>query len=719
MNAVTPTRRGFLTGGALIFGMTLPIGGRAARAAAGPAAAEAIQPNAFVKIAPDNSVTVIIKHIEFGQGPATGLATLVADEMDADWGQMRVEMAPANDPLYKNLMFGTMGTGGSTAMANSWTQMRTAGASARAMLIEAAARRWGVKADAVSVAKGVVSAGDRRATFGELVADAAKLTPPEKPVLKTPEQWTLIGTDVPKVDTAIKTDGSARFTMDLKPGGTVQTAILHPPAFGATLKSMDDAAALAVPGVRAVKAIPRGIVVYADSFHAAQLGRAALTAEWDMAKAETRSSEAMAQSYIAAAAKPGRVVAKETRGDLNQTGVRTVEAAYVFPFLAHAPMEPLDIIIHAQDGKADVWMGSQFQVGEMKAIGGVLGLSPDKVTLHQQYAGGSFGRRAEPDNGFVVEAAMAAKAFGQPVPVKHVWTRENDIRGGRYRPLTVHKLTGMVDAAGNVVGWDQVIAAQSFMLPPPTEGQTQERDDASMYEGSGPENYAIPNTRLSCHVMQNGVPTLWWRSVGHTHTAYAGETFIDELLSIGSKDAVEGRLALLKDVRAKGVLTRVAERSGWGRALGEGRALGVAVHKSFGTYVAQVAEVSKGKDGLPRVHKVWCAVDCGVPVNPNVIRAQMEGGIGFGIGHALYAEVTIAEGGMVDQGNFNDYRSLRIHEMPEVEVDIIKSGADPTGVGEPGVPPSAPAVANAWRKLTGRAVRRLPFTHTDNTGNVA
>lgn len=712
MNAVTPTRRGFLTGGALVFGLVLPMGGRAA----GPAAAQAMQPNAFVKIAPDNLVTVVIKHIEFGQGPATGLATLVADEMDADWAQMRIEMAPANDPLYKNLFFGTMGTGGSTAMANSWVQMRTAGASARAMLVEAAARRWGVKAEAVSVAKGVVSAGGKSATFGELVADAARLTPPDKPVLKTPEQWTLIGTDVPKIDTAIKTDGSARFTMDLKPGGTVQTAILHPPAFGATLKSVDDAAALAVPGVRAVKAIPRGVVVYADSFHAAQKGRAALTAEWDFAKAETRSSEAMLRDYVAAAARTGNVVDKETRGNVNMRvrGGRSVEATYIFPFLAHAPMEPLDAIVHARDGRADVWMGSQFQVGEMGAIGGVLGLSPDKVTLHQQYAGGSFGRRAEPDMGFAVEAAMAAKAYGEPVPVKHVWTRENDIRGGRYRPLTVHKLTGTVDAGGNVVGWDQTVVAQSFMLGTPMADMMGMKVDETMFEGSGPENYAIPNTRLSCHVMQNGVPTLWWRSVGHTHTAYAGETFIDELLSIGGKDAVEGRLALLKDARAKGVLTRVAERAKWGRALGEGRALGVAVHKSFGSYVAQVAEVSKGKDGLPRVHKVWCAVDCGVPVNPNVIRAQMEGGIGFGIGHALYAEVTIAEGGMVDQGNFNDYRSLRIGEMPEVEVDIVKSTVDPTGVGEPGVPPAAPAVANAWRKLTGRAVRRLPFNHKDN-----
>ncbi|WP_448658959.1 molybdopterin cofactor-binding domain-containing protein [Sphingomonas sp. CJ99] len=716
MNAVTPTRRGFLTGGALVIGMALPMGGKGARAAAGPAAAQAMQPNAFVKIAPDNSVTVVIKHIEFGQGPATGLATLVADELDADWGQMRIEMAPANDPLYKNLFFGTMGTGGSTAMANSWVQMRTAGASARAMLVEAAARRWGVKADAVSVAKGVVSAGGKRATFGELVADAARLTPPEKPVLKTPDQWTLIGTDVPKVDSAIKTDGSARFTMDLKQPGMVQTAILHPPAFGATLKSVDDAAALAVPGVRAVKAIPRGVVVYADSFHAAQKGRAALKAEWDMAKAETRSCAAMVKTYVEAAARTGTVVAKETRGDLNAaaSGARTVEANYVFPFLAHAPMEPLDAIVHAQDGKADVWMGSQFQVGEMSAIGAVLGLSPDKVTLHQQYAGGSFGRRAEPDMGFAVEAAMAAKAYGEPVPVKHVWTRENDIRGGRYRPLTVHKLTGMVDAGGNVVGWDQVIAAQSFMLGTPMADTLGMKEDETLFEGSGPENYAIPNARLSYHVMQNGVPTLWWRSVGHTHTAYAGETFLDELLAMGGKDAVEGRLALLKDPRAKGVLTRVAERSGWGRARGADRALGVAVHKSFGSYVAQVAEVSKGKDGLPRVHKVWCAVDCGVPVNPNVIRAQMEGGIGFGIGHALYAEVTIAEGGIVEQGNFDGYRSLRIGEMPEVEVDIVKSSVDPTGVGEPGVPPSAPAVANAWRKLTGKAVRRLPFAHKDN-----
>ncbi len=704
-NTPRATRREAIAGSGLVIGLALPFGRAAAGLPAGP-----LQPNAFVRITPDNLVTVLIKHVEFGQGPATGLTTIVADELDADWAQMRMEFSPANDALYKNLFFGTMGTGGSTAMANSWMQLRNAGAAARAMLVAAAAKRWGVAAAEIKVSKGVVSHGRRRASFGALVADARSMPVPDKPALKSPDQFTLIGTDVPRVDSVAKSSGTAMFAMDVARPGMVTAVIVHPPAFGATLSAVDDGAAMAVPGVLAVKTVPQGVAVYARDTFAAMKGRAALRPVWDMAKAETRSSDAFFKSYAEATKAPG--VETKKVGDVGAAlagAAKTLEAVYYFPFLAHAPMEPLDAVIEPVEGGGyDIWMGSQFQVGEVTAMARVLGVPMDKMRLRQLYAGGSFGRRAQPDSGFATEAAAVAKAYGAAVPVKHMWTRENDIRGGRYRPITVHRLAGGLDAAGNIVAWDQRVACQPFS--PGKSGQI----DESMHEGTGPDDYSFANARVGVSPMANGVPTLWWRSVGHTHTAYATEAFLDDLLAAGGKDAVAGRLALMKDARSRAVVMRVAELAKWGRTLPGDRALGVAFHKSFGTRVAQIAELSKGSDGLPKVHKVWVAVDCGTPINPNIIRAQMEGGIGYGLGHALYAELVLGEGGHVAQGNFDTYRSLRIHEMPDVEVSIIASTASPSGVGEPGLPPIAPAVANAWRTLTGKSVRRLPFVHGDN-----
>lgn len=709
MNAITPTRRAVLAGagGSLVLGFSLPAPARAAQPA------RPFRPNAFVSIAPDSSVTVMIKHVEFGQGPSTGLATLVAEELDADWGQMRVEQAPANDPLYKNLAFGTMGTGGSTAISNSWMQMRTAGAAARAMLVAAAAKRWGVPASEVKVAKGVVSHGAHTASFGELAGAAAAMPVPEKPALKDPADFTLIGTRLPKVDTPAKTDGSAMFTMDVSRPGMIHTAILHPPAFGATLKRFDGAAARAVPGVIAVRKVPQGVAVYAKDTHAALTGRKALTAEWDFAKAEVRSSIEMEQVYAARARTPG--VQAGGHGDpaaALATAAKTIEAEYFFPFLAHATMEPQDAVIEWRPGKADVWMGSQFQVGDTTAIARTLGVPFEGMALHNQFAGGSFGRRATPDMGVAVEAAEIAKAHG-PGAYKHIWTRENDMRGGRYRPLGIHRIRGGIDGDGRITAWDHVIAMQSFIKGSAFAGPEIEKGlDGSATEGAHELPYAVPNHRCGYHMMDNGVPTLWWRSVGHTHTGYAVETFVDELLALAGKDAVEGRLAILdgKDPRYAGVLRRVAEIADWsGPKAKNGRARGVALVKSFGSYVAQIAEVSRSDEGIPRVHKVWAAVDCGIAVNPDVIAAQVEGGLGYGLGAALFNEVTIEKGGTVREGNFDSYRCLSIAEMPAVEVSIIKSAADPTGIGEPGLPPVAPAVANAWRALTGKPVHRLPF----------
>jgi isoquinoline 1-oxidoreductase subunit beta len=566
------------------------------------------------------------------------------------------------------------------------------------------------------VSKGIVrhERSGKQAPFGELALDAAAQKAPEKPRLKSPEQWTLIGTQLPKLDSLDKSRGATKFTLDHYPADVVTAVVAHAPAFGATPKSVDDSKAKAVPGVLQVATLPTGVAVIAANTYAALKGRDALSIEWNLGAAETRSTEQMYAEYAKAAATQGTEAA--TKGSVAgafSPANKVLEAEYLFPFLAHAPMEPLDAVVHVRDDGAEIWMGSQIQTMDQGAFAQVLGLAPDKVMLHTLYAGGSFGRRAEPDAGFAVEAALVAKAYTRKSPVKVMWTRADDIRGGRYRPLTVQKLRGAVDASGAIVGWDQVIASSSFTKGTPLEGNMIKNGvDGSMVEGARDLPYAIPNLHVSAHMMTNGVPGLWWRSVGHTHNAYSTETFIDELLALGGKDPVAGRLALLAEhPRHAAVLKRVAELASWsGAKAADGRARGVAVHSSFGSYVAQIAEISLGERGLPKVHKVWCVVDCGVAVNPDVIHSQMEGGIGYGLSAALFSEINLEPGGRVRESNFDSYRSLRIHEMPDVEVAVIKSAEAPSGVGEPGVPPIAPAVANAYRVLTGKSVRRLPFT---------
>ncbi|WP_148861183.1 xanthine dehydrogenase family protein molybdopterin-binding subunit [Marinobacter fonticola] len=709
------TRRGFLKGSAavaasLVIGVHLP-----GRARADAISDAAFSPNAFVRIGPDSQVTVIVKHIEFGQGPVTGLSTLVAEELDADWDQMRAELAVANTEKYANKLFGLQGTGGSTAMASSYEQMRKAGAAARAVLVQAAANRWGVDAGEITVSQGTIShsASNQSAAFGDLVADAAQLEVPADPKLKSPDQFNLIGTEVRKLDTRDKTNGTQNFTLDLYPDNLVTATILHPPQFGATVASVDDSKARQVKGVIDVKTIPAGVVVYADNTYAALKGRKALNVQWETGKAEKRSTTQMEQDYSKTAAKPGLDARSE--GDVEKflaSADTVVEAEYFFPFLAHAPMETLDAVVQFRDGQVTAWMGSQIQTLDMGALAGVFGVDKSNVTLYTEYAGGSFGRRAQPGGDFATEAAQVTKALGSDRPVKLMWTRENDIQGGRYRPLAVHKMRGGLDKDGTIVAWDQQIAVQSFMKGTAFESaMIKDGIDASAVAGSQELPYGIPNLRIGQHLMENGVPTLWWRSVEHTHNAYANETFLDELIERAGKDPVEARLAMLGDKhpRHSGVLRKVAELADAAGAVPEGRARGVAVHKSFGSFVAQIAEVSEDARGEPRVHRMWCAVDCGVAVNPDVIRAQMEGGIGYGIGAVLYDAITLDDQGRVEQANFDRYRSLRINEMPDVEVAIIQSTQPPTGVGEPGTPPSGPAIANAWRRLTGKSVHRLPL----------
>ena len=711
-----PSRRRFLQGGAAV-GMGLLIGVRLDQALAQgvPAASGVFAPNAFVRIAPDSTVTIIAKHIEFGQGAHTGLATLLAEELDADWSQIRVEAAPADASRYNNFAWGpAQGTGGSSAIANSWEQLRRAGATARAMLVAAAAQRWQVATAEITVDRGVVAhvRTGRRATFGELAAEAARQTPPAQVPLKDPKDFKLIGRSAPRLDSPAKTNGSAVYTADLRLPDMLTAVIARPPRFGATVRSFDAAAARQVPGVVDVVRIPAGIAVVAGGTWAAIKGRRALRIDWDESAVERRGTAELAAAYRSLAAQPGARARWQGDTPAGLAGAaRVLEAVYEFPYLAHTPMEPLDCVIRLSAGECDLWVGSQSQTLDQMAVAAAAGLPPAKVRLHTMLAGGSFGRRSTPRSAELVEAVSIARALGGGRPIKVVWTREDDVQGGFYRPLYVHRLRAGLDAGGHVVAWEHRIVGQSIVTGTPLAAlRVRNGIDLTSVEGAANLPYAIPNIAVELHTTAVGIPVLWWRSVGSTHTAYSTEAFMDELARAAGRDPVAFRRAMLQNrPRHVGVLDLAAARAGWGQPLPPGRARGVAVHECFGSVVAQVADVSRDGDGLPRVERVVCAVDCGIAVNPDQVRSQMEGSIGFGLGSALWSEITVVDG-RVEQSNFHDFRILRIDEMPRVEVHIVPSAAPPTGVGEPGVPPIAPAVANAFLALTGRSVRRLPFS---------
>jgi isoquinoline 1-oxidoreductase beta subunit len=714
-----PSRRRFLQGGAAA-ATALTVGfrwnaGVPKFASSAYAADGALAPNAFVRIGADNTVTVLSKHLEMGQGVYTGLATIVAEELDAAWEQIRVEGAPADASLYNNLQFGPVqGTGGSSSIANSYDQLRKAGATARALLVDAAAKDWGVDRAGITVEKGVVihAASGRKATFGELAGKAAGLPVPSDVPLKDPAKFTLIGTSVPRVDSKSKANGTAQFALDVRLPGMLTAVIARPPVFGTTVKSVDAAAAKAVPGVVTVVQVPSGVAVVAGNFWAATKGREALKVQWDEAAAETRGTAELMAEYKALAQKPGASARKE--GDAAKAlagAAKTITAAFEFPYLAHAPMEPLDCVVRLDNDRCEIWAGDQFQTIDQGNAAAAAGLKPDQIRINTLLAGGSFGRRANAASDYIVEAVHVAKALDRGTPVKLVWTREDDIRGGRYRPMYYHTLTAGLDAEGKPVAWQHRIVGQSILGGTPFEPvMVKDGVDVTSVEGAANLPYDIPNLAVDLHTTKVGVPVLWWRAVGSTHTAYSTEVFIDELAHAAGKDPVEYRRSLLTHhPRHKAVLELAAEKAGWGTKLPEGKARGIAVHESFSTFVAQVAEITMQPDGSVKVDRVVCAVDCGRAINPDVIRAQMEGGIGFGLGGVLYGEVTLDKG-EVQQSNFHDYRVLRIEEMPRVEVHIVPSTEAPTGVGEPGVPPIGPAVANAVFAATGRRVRNLPFT---------
>ena len=716
------TRREFLKSAGTVGAVALTIGfewaGTARRAFAGPvapSAGAAFAPNAFLRIGSDNSVTVIAKHVEMGQGAYTGIATVVAEELDADWAQVRVESAPADAARYANLAFGKLqGTGGSSAMANSWMQLREAGGKARVMLLTAAAKQWKVPLAELTVDQGTVyhAGSKRQAKFGALVATAATLPVPEAVILKDPKDFKLIGHHAPRVDASAKSDGTAQFTLDVMLPGMLVALLKRPPQFGATVKSFDAAAAGAVPGVVKVVAVPRGVAVVAKSFWAAKQGRDALQIEWDDSKAEKRSSSAIMEEYRRLADQPALSARKE--GDAAkaiQSAARKLSASYEFPYLAHAPMEPLDAVIKLSANSCEIWAGDQFQTIDQANAARTAGLDPQQVSIHTLYAGGSFGRRANPGSDYIVEAVSIAKAFGADgTPIKLQWTREDDIHGGLYRPMYFHKLEAGLNAEGRLTGWRHVIVGQSIVADTPFSGLIKDGIDGTSVEGAANIAYAIPNIAVDLSTTKTGVPVLWWRVVGSSHTTFAVEAFIDEAAHAAGQDPFTFRHKLLdQHPRMKAVLELAADKAGWSTPLPPGKGRGIAVAEAFKTFVAQVAEVSVGKDGQIKVDRVVCAVDCGTPINPDIIAAQMEGGIGFGLGAVLYGAITLKDG-RIEQDNFNGYRVLRMNEMPKVEVHIVPSTEPPTGVGEPGVAPLGPAVANAIFAATGKRVHALPFT---------
>ncbi|MCP5445792.1 MAG: xanthine dehydrogenase family protein molybdopterin-binding subunit [Chromatiaceae bacterium] len=720
---VNLSRRRFVAGGILsVAGLTLGIlpdvqaeqpGSAAEAMGTAPAEAGEFSPNAFLRIDKSGAVTVISKHLEMGQGTYTGLATLVAEELDADWDRVRVEGAPADASRYNNLFWGAMqGTGGSTAIANSFDQLRRAGAAARQMLVAAAAERWQVPIAEIRVVSGVVehAASGRKAGFGELAEAAASQPVPETVLLKDPAAFELIGKRIPRKDSSEKIDGSAQFTQDVRLPGMKTALVLHPPRFGAKVCGVADSAALQISGVSRIVQIPSGVAVVADDFWSAKLGRDALRVSWDESEAFNESSEQLLQAYRELAKTAGTVARDD--GKAVQVLAETddvLEAEYSVPFLSHSAMEPMDCIVRIDDNGCEIWNGEQMQTGDQMAVAALLGLQPEQVKINMLYAGGSFGRRANPAADYVLEAVHIAKQLEQGIPLKMIWTREDDTRAGYYRPMYLHRLRATLDPAGNPLAWDQCIVGQSILAGTPFESaMVKDGIDHTSVEGAVNLPYAIDHFHLDLHSPKLPVPVLWWRSVGSTHTAFVGESFIDELAHKAGQDPVAYRRRLLaKHPRHLGVLNLAAEKADWGAPLGRGQGRGVAVHESFNSYVAQVAEVTVRR-GVIHVDRVVIAIDCGIAVNPDVIEAQMQGGMGFGLSAALYSELVL-DRGRVMQSNFHDYQILRIDQMPEVEVYIVPSAEPPTGVGEPATPVIAPALANAVFAATGQRLRRLPL----------
>ena len=697
-------RRAFLqtaggAGAALVIGFRIP--GR------GEQEPSPFAPNAWLRISPDDSVLVIVDRSEMGQGVATSLPMLLAEELEADWSKVKIEFAPA-DKAYINPLFGLQGTGGSSSVRAAWTPLRKAGAAAREVLIAAAAQRWAVKTTECHAENGAVvhTKTKRRLRYGQLAARAATLPVPTDVPLKDPKDWRIAGKPTKRLDAAVKTNGRAKFGIDTWVPGMRIAVVARSPVFGGKVKSFDATAAKAVEGVRNVVQISSGVAVVATGYWPAKLGRDALRVEWDEGSVASVSSAGISQMFAERAGQATAAVAKhvgDPEGGLGGAATR-VEADYEMPFLAHTTMEPMNATAHVRADGVDIWAPTQFQTGAQGIGAAIGGVPPEQVKVHTTYLGGGFGRRFELD--FIQEALETSKAVGTPVKV--IWSREDDVRNGQYRPANFHRMRAGLGADGKPVAWSHRIVAPSIMARvfPNT---VQNGLDGEAVEGGAELPYTVPNLHVDYVLTDTGIPVGFWRSVNNSYNGFAVETFIDECAAAAKADPYEYRRALLANApRHRGVLELAATKAGWGTPLPAGRARGIAVFKSFESFVAQVAEVSVSSAGDVRVHRVVCAVDCGMHVNPQTIEAQMQGGIVFGLTAALKGAITIDKG-RVQQGNFNDYEMLRMNEMPVVEVYIVPSNEAPGGIGEPGTPPIGPAVGNAIFALTGKRIRKLPI----------
>lgn len=707
---MTVSRRGFLataaTGAAgLVLSFYVPNVVRAAPKAAQPLPSA----NAFLRIGTDNSVTVLLAHSEMGQGIWTGLAMLIAEELDCDWSKVRCEHAPAA-PVYGHPAMGIQMTGGSSTTNGEFERYRNVGATAKVLLLNAAAARWKTKPAKLTATNGVISFGGKTLTYGEVAEEAMKLPPPKTVKLKEPKEWKLIGTTVRRLDSPEKINGKAQFGMDVTFPGLRTAVVLRPPAFGAKLVKFDGAEAMKVPGVEKVVPTANGVAVIAANFWAAKVGRDAVHAEWSTPEGGGASSTKILAEFRELSRTEGTTVA-DVGGAKAAIGAAAskLEASYEVPYLAHATMEPLNCTVKIDGDRCEIWTGTQFQTVDQGVAAHILGTTPDKVTIHTMFLGGGFGRRANPASDFVSEAVIVAKAAG--VPVKVVWTREDDMRGGYYRPAYVHRVQVGIDKAGMPEAWHHVVAGQSIIAGTAFEKMLVHNGiDSTSVEGIADSPY-LEGTKakhVSLHSPKTPITVLWWRSVGHTHTAFAMESMIDELAHAAGKDPLAYRLALLKGKpRFARALETAATKAGWGTPAPAGHARGLAVHEAFGSIVAEVAEVSV-EGGRIKVHAVTAAVDCGTAVNPLGIEAQVQGSIAFGLTAALHGKLTI-EGGKVVESNFHDYPVLRMFEMPKISVHVIPSDAKMGGIGEPATAPIAPAVANAVFALTKQRLRALPL----------
>ncbi|MDE2120749.1 MAG: xanthine dehydrogenase family protein molybdopterin-binding subunit [Betaproteobacteria bacterium] len=729
MPSLQAARRHFLktsalAGGGLLVGLVLPASGRAAEPAAAAAAnplAEpgAFSPHAYIRVTPDNQVTLVVDKSEMGQGVMTSLPMVLADEMDADWSAVHIEQAGAH-AAYKNPQLGMQATGGSTSVRSSWLPLRQAGATARALLVQAAAQRWRVEPAACRVAAGVVHGpAGQHASFGELAADAARLPLPAHVALKQPKDFHLVGQPLARVDVPEKTTGQAVFGLDVQAPGMLIACVAQPPAFGASVRSVDDSAARALHGVHSVLRTSDGVAVLANDFWTARKGRDALRIDWDLGPHARLDDEAVAEMFRKAAEQPGATAWKVGDGEAAlapaaaEPGARQLEASYSLPFLAHATMEPMNCTAHVQKDRVDIWGPTQAQTLNQIVAGKICGLPPHAVHVHTTLLGGGFGRRFEQD--FVAQAVELSKQAGRPVKV--VWTREDDTRHDFYRPANLHRLRAVLDAGGRVQAWTHQIVGPSIFSRVFPQYVKDGIDDTSV-QGAVKLPYALPNAQTRYVMCNTPVPVGFWRSVGHSITAFTVESFIDELAHAAKSDPYAFRRSLLAhggDPRALRTLDLAAREAGWGKPLPHGHYHGIAMHHSFGSYVTEVAEVSVDAQGQVRVHRVTCAVDCGQVVNPDTVRAQVQSAVVYGLTAALFDRISLRDGGVV-QGNFDKYRMLRIDSAPRIDVHIVPSSEAPGGIGEPGTPPIGPAVANAVFAATGKRLRELPIRREELRG---